>query len=183
LKSAFHKISKVGSLTGGTKWYLSDDCLLAAKRLMYSVEYRRFYLRDLESIVVWPKRYWWLRPVVPGAQFGALGFSLWVWVNTIAGGIFLGIAVGWVVLELVLGPRAGACIRTNGAKLEMPIVNRISRAQKILSKIDAAVRTHRGIIQQPSSSGSIFHSPGAVEQSGAEPSAPTSIAATGTNAS
>ena len=58
MKSAFRKISRVGGLTGGTKWYLSEDCLLAAKRMMYAVEYRRFYLRDLESIVVWPTRTW-----------------------------------------------------------------------------------------------------------------------------
>jgi hypothetical protein len=64
LKSAFRKISRVGSLTGGTKWYLSEDCLLAAKRTMYAVEYRRFYLRDVESIVVWPNRLWLLRMVI-----------------------------------------------------------------------------------------------------------------------
>ena len=27
--SVFRKISRVGSLTGGTNWYLSQDCLLA----------------------------------------------------------------------------------------------------------------------------------------------------------
>ena len=66
MKSAFRKISRVSSLTGGTKWYLSDDCLLAAKRVMYAVEYRRFYLHDLESIVVWPSRTWVWRLTVPG---------------------------------------------------------------------------------------------------------------------
>ena len=66
MQTAFRKISRVGSLTGGTKWYLSEDCLLAAKRVMYAVEYRRFYLRDLESIVVWPSRTWLLRPIIPG---------------------------------------------------------------------------------------------------------------------
>lgn len=180
MKSAFRKISRVGNITGGTKWYLSEDCLLAAKRLMYSVEYRRFYLRDLESIVVWPKRYWWLRPTIPGALIGALGLSLWVWVNTTAGGIFLGIALAWVVLELALGPTANACIRTAGAQVEMPVVNRSWRAQRVLAKIDAAVRAHRGMVQQAPTSGSMFHP----DVSGDQPSSDsTSIAATGTNAS
>ncbi|MGA7564661.1 MAG: stage II sporulation protein M [Terriglobales bacterium] len=37
MNSTFRKISGVRSLTGGTKWYLSHDCLLAAKRTMYAV--------------------------------------------------------------------------------------------------------------------------------------------------
>ena len=73
MKSAFRKISRVGSLTGGTKWYLSVDCLLAAKRMMYSVEYRRFYLRDLDSIVVWPNRIWLWRMALAAGLFGPLG--------------------------------------------------------------------------------------------------------------
>ncbi|HEX8878993.1 MAG TPA: hypothetical protein VF749_03140, partial [Candidatus Acidoferrum sp.] len=77
MRSVFRKISRVGSLMGATKWYLSEDCLLAAKRVMYTVEYRRFYLRDLESITVWPSRAWLLRPIVPGVLLGALGASLW----------------------------------------------------------------------------------------------------------
>ncbi len=70
MKSAFRKISRVGGLTGGTKWYLSEDCLLAAKRMMYAVEYRRFYLRDLESIVVWPTRTWLWRMALVVVLFG-----------------------------------------------------------------------------------------------------------------
>jgi hypothetical protein len=73
LQTAFRKISRIGSLTGGTKWYLTEDCLLAAKRVMYAVEYRRFYLRDLESIVVWHSRTWLLRPAIPGVLVLALG--------------------------------------------------------------------------------------------------------------
>src|ERR1700758_3961162 len=85
LQSAFRKISRVGSLTGATNWYLSEDCLLAAKRVMYAVEYRRFYLRDLESVVVWPGRLWLLRPTIPGVLLAVLSASLWHWVNSTAG--------------------------------------------------------------------------------------------------
>ena len=49
---------------------MSDDCLLSAKRMMYTVEYRRFYLRDLESITVWPSRMWKLRVIIPTAMSG-----------------------------------------------------------------------------------------------------------------
>lgn len=144
MQSAFRKISRVGTLSGGTKWYLSDDCLLAAKRVMYAVEYRRFYLRDLESIVVWPNRWWLLRPTLWGLSLIALGGLFWYYVNFPSGAIFGGAGLAWVALELALGPTALTRIRTSGLTLDLPIVKRVRRASKVLAKIDAAVRGARG---------------------------------------
>jgi hypothetical protein len=153
LRSAFHKISRVGSLTGATNWYLSDDCLLAAKRVMYVAEYRRFYLRDLESIVVWPDRRWLLRPIIPGVLFIALGASLWHWVNLASGAVAAGAGIVWAALELVLGPTAESRIRAGGASVYLPLVKRTRRARKILAKIDAALQAARGgLLEQPSTS-------------------------------
>jgi hypothetical protein len=149
LKSAFRKISRIGSLTGGTKWYLSADCLLAAKRMMYAVEYRRFYLRDLESIVVWPTRTWLGRMVVVVVLFGALGIAFRQWVDSTAGAIFGGVGLAWVAAELALGPTAGSRIRTTGASVDLPLVARSRRARKVIAKIDAAIRAARGTVEQP----------------------------------
>ena len=149
MKSAFRKISRVGSLTGGTKWYLSEDCLLAAKRMMYAVEYRRFYLRDLEYIMVWPSRLWLWRLIIPAVLLAALGVSLWQWVNSTAGAIFAGAGLAWVAAELALGPRAASRIRTTGASVDLPLVARARRARKVLAKIDAAIRAARGGAEQP----------------------------------
>jgi hypothetical protein len=151
LKSAFRKISRVGSLTGGTTWYLSEDCLLAAKRMMYAVEYRRFYLRDLESVIVWPNRLWRSRLIVPGVLLAALGASLWKWMDSTAGAVFGSLSLAWVALELVLGPTASSRIRTTGASVDLPLVMRTRRARKIIARIDAAVRATRGVIEHPSS--------------------------------
>jgi len=148
MESAFRKIASVGGLIGGTKWYLSEDCLLAAKRgLMYSVEYQRFYLCDLESIVVWSTRMWLLRLITPGVLFAILGASMWHWVNTTSGAISWGIGLAWVALELALGPTAGTRIRTTGASVDLPLVTRTRRARKVLAKIDAAVRATRDVIE------------------------------------
>jgi hypothetical protein len=149
LKSAFRKISRVGSLTGGTKWYLSADCLLAAKRTMYAVEYRRFYLRDLESIVVWPSRLWLWRLVIPGVLFAALAIAFWQWVDSTVGAIFAGVGLAWMAAELALGPTAGARIRTTGASVDLPLVARTRRARQVLAKIDGALHTARGGAEQP----------------------------------
>jgi hypothetical protein len=155
MKRAFTKISRVGSLTGGTKWYLSEDCLLAAKRMMYAVEYRRFYLRDLEYVMVWPSRLWMWRLITPAVLIAVLGSSLWHWVNSTAGAIFVGVALAWVTLELALGPTAASRIRTTGATVDLPLVRRTRRARNVLAKIDAAVRATRGTMEQPSAAATI----------------------------
>ncbi len=144
MATGFRKISRIGSLTGATIWYLSEDCLLAAKRVMYAVEYRRFYLRDLESIVVWRSRRWLLRPIIPGVLLLALGAVLWQTVNLTAGAIAAGVGVVWAGLELGLGPAAESRIRTTGMSVDLPLVKRTRRAGKVLAKIDAAVRAARG---------------------------------------
>jgi hypothetical protein len=149
LKSGFRKISRVSSLTGGTRWYLTDDCLLAAKRTMYAVEYRRFYLRDLECIVVWRRRSWMFRLIIPGVLLAALGASLWQWANSTAGEIFTGIALAWVLLELSLGPTSSSRIRTTGVSVDIALVKRARRAAKVLAAIDTAVRATREDPTQP----------------------------------
>ena len=144
MKSAFRKISRVGSLSGGTKWYLSEDCLLAAKRMMYSVEYRRFYLRDLDSIVVWPNRLWLWRMALAAVLFAGLGVVFWKWVDSTTGAILGGVGLAWVAAELAMGPTAAARICARGASADLALVARTRRARKVLAKIDAAVRAARG---------------------------------------
>jgi hypothetical protein len=145
----------VGSLTGGTKWYLSDDCLLGAKRVMYAVEYRRFYLRDLEYIMVWPGRSWLWRMIIPAVLLAGLGVSLWQWVDSTAGAIVCSMALAWVGLELALGPTAKSRVCTTGASIELPLVKRTRRARKVLAKIDAAVRSTRGVGEEPPAPASV----------------------------
>jgi hypothetical protein len=183
LKAAFRKVSRVRSLIGGTRWYLSEDCLLAAKRVMYAVEYRRFYLHDLESIVVWPSPLWLWRVIIPAALLGALGASLWQWVNSTSGEIFCGMALAWVALETAFGPTARSRIRTTGAVVDLPLVGRTRRAPKVLAKIGAAVRDTRGVIEQPAAPATITSPAGSYDQTRPEASATAPIAATPTNGS
>jgi hypothetical protein len=143
VNTAFRKISRVPRLTGTTRWYLSNDCLLAAKQVMYAVEYRRFYLRDLESIVVWPSRTWLLRPIIPAVLFGMAGILLWHWQNFPIAAIAFGPGLVWVLLELASGPTAKSRVRTTGITVDLPLVSRTRRARKVLAKIDEAVRAAR----------------------------------------
>lgn len=150
-------------MAGGTKWYLSEDCLLSAKRMMYTVEYRRFYLRSLESIVVWPNRMWLLRAIIPSVFLCGIGALVWALadarVGVTIGATFAVLGLAWIVRELVLGPTACSRIRTTGASLDLPIVRRTRRAKKVLAKVDEAVRATRAVAEQPASSVSAPLSP------------------------
>ena len=184
MRSAFRKVSRVGSLGGGTKWYLSEDCLLAAKRVMYRVEYRRFYLRDLEHILVWPSRLWLWRLMIPAVLLAALGGVFWHWVNSETGEVFFTLALGWVGRELALGPTARARVCITGATIELPLVKRTRRAHKVLAKIDAAVRATRSVMEPPTTPPSVRLPVEHQAQTSSEASASTSIAAaTQTNGS
>ena len=184
MKTAFRKISRVSTLTGGTKWYLSDDCLLAAKRMMYSVEYRRFYLHDLESIVVWPTQAWIWRMVIFAVFFALLDLAFSQWVNLTTGAVFGGIGLAGVTLELILGPTAKSRIRTTGADVDLPLVRRTRRARKVLAKIDEAVRTVRAEIAQPTVSPMTTAQGEPAVKTASEDSAPAPLAdSTQTNAS
>jgi hypothetical protein len=119
---------------------------------MYAVEYRRFYLNDLESILVWPNSLWLLRLLIPSACLVAIGAAFWYGVNSTSGAIFGGVGLAWVALELALGPTAKAQIRTTGAIVDLPLVKRTRRAHKVLAKIDAAVRAARGGVIEPTTS-------------------------------
>lgn len=147
MDTAFRKISRVPRLTGTTRWYLSNDCLLSAKQVMYAVEYRRFYLRDLESIVVWPSRTWLLRPIIPAVLFAIAGALLWHWHGFPISTIAFGPGLAWVLWELASGPTAKSRVRTTGATVDLPLVNRTRRARKVLAKIDEAVGAARAIDQ------------------------------------
>lgn len=145
----FRKISKVRRFSGALTWHLSEDCLLAAQRVMYTVEYRRFYLRDLESVIVWPNRLWLLRPLIPGLTLGGLGVLLWWKINLVSGAIFAGLGVLWAGLEVALGPTTRGRVHTSGAVVDLPIVARVRRAGKVLDAIDrAVVATRAGFSQQ-----------------------------------
>jgi len=134
--------------------------------------------------MVWPSRSWLWRLIIPAVLLAALGASLWQWVNSIAGAIFVSLALAWVALELALGPTAKSRIRTTGASIDLPLVKRTRRARKVLAKIDAAVRATRGVIEQPTAPATITSPAEPNVQTRSEASATASIAAaTQTNAS
>jgi hypothetical protein len=122
--------------------------------MMYTVEYRRFYLRDLESITVWPSRMWKLRVILPTSILFGIGALVWLLsdgttVEITIAAIFGVLGLCTLARELALGPTAYARIRTTGATVELPLVRRTRRARKVLARIDAAVRAARGVAQQP----------------------------------
>ena len=140
---------------------------------MYTVEYRRFYLRDIESIGVWPNKLWPVRVILPAALILAVAALVWGLWNATVAAVIGGVALAWVVRELILGPTALAWIRSTGTNVELPLVRRTRRARKVLARIDAAVRAARVPSEQASASSAISSANAPAPES-AMPSADTS---------
>lgn len=144
---------------------------------MYAVEYRRFYLRDLQSVVVWPTRLWLLRLAIPAVLLVGLAALLWRWLSFTSGAIFGGVPLAWFLLELALGPTATSSIRIAGGSVELPLVMRTRRARKVLAKIDAALRAARAEMEQPVSPAVASDGAETSDRTRSESAASTSVAA------
>jgi hypothetical protein len=156
---------------------------MAAKRFMYSVEYRRFYLRDLESVVIWPNRLWWCRLTIPAVLLAALGVVMWKWVNFTFGFIFIILCLAWLTLEVALGPTAKSRLRITGTTIDLSLVMRTRRADDVLAKIDTALRATRAK-EQPAAPAAVAESvESSVEATSEGSSTPSVAVATQTNAS
>ena len=150
---------------------------------MYSVEYRRFYLRDLESIVVWPNPSWWLRLALPAMLLGALGVIMWQWASITFGFIFGILGLLWVILEVALGPTAKSRLRVMATTIDIPLVMRTRRADSVLAKIDAALRATRANEQPTAAAATIQSAEPSVQGTPEASSTPSIAAASQTNAS
>jgi len=120
--------------------------------------------------------------MIRAVLLAALAAAFWRWVDSIAGAIFGGVALLWVAWDLALGPTAGSRICTTGASVELALVRRTRRARKVLSKIDAAVRATRGIVEQPTASAIVTQPAESSGQSTSEGATASVAAATQTNA-
>lgn len=150
--------------------------------MMYAVEYRRFYLRDLESITVWPTGSWMMELIIPGTVLGGLAALFWGLDIPGMAGVVAVLDVAWVGWILTLGPTAKARIITSGATVDLRLVARVRHARKVLDQIDAAVRASRADLLEAAAPGEVANASAAVAGENSA-GGPIAAAASETNAS
>lgn len=148
VKSIYRRLPGRGvTLTYYAYLYLAPDHMLQVAATGYSESYKRFYFRDIQAIIIRKTNIWIigsLACLLPGLAFAAGAISTTDGVNaavlwTIAGSLLLGSSI-----NLLLGPSCVCHLRTAVQTERLPSLNRVRKAQKLLSQIRPLIEAAQG---------------------------------------
>ena len=140
----------VGFTTRDSLW-LGKDHLLSINSTWFTEEYKRFYFRDIQAIVIRKtrRREFWtmilsllLLPCAGLAiqQFSKTGLSA----DLLPWGIMTGIVALPLVLNNLLGPACTCYVRTAVQVEQLASMNRVRRAHRILERIRPLIAAAQG---------------------------------------
>jgi hypothetical protein len=141
--------SRRGIFRGGSLW-LAPDHLLAVRSMRFREEYKRFYLRDVQAIVI---------AAVPRFHvstleilIAVLWLSLWLgfrdsspWAPIVLWTAALGAAGTWLYVSVACSCRC--CICTAVSWDEIPSVYRSWTARRFLREVNPVISTLQGVLQ------------------------------------
>ena len=137
-----------GSLTvsGFCQLYLAADHLLQAASTGYSERYKRFYLRDIQAIIVQETEAWKIWGVVAAVP-GAIALLIGLLVGDVGGWILdaLGAALlGAGLASYAGGPSCRCVLRTAVQTEPLPALKRIRRARQVLACLQPLIEAAQG---------------------------------------
>lgn len=131
--------------------WLGDDHLLQVETTGgYSENYKRFYFRDIQGFCLRKTKNWFVGNIVLGFLTGIfLLFALTV--HDSAGLISLGIITGvfgfFLLLNVLLGPTCRAHIKTAVHYEELPSLQRLRNANKVMARLRPLIEAAQGTAQ------------------------------------
>jgi hypothetical protein len=138
----------VAAVSRSSLW-LGKDHLLCIDSNGYTENYKRFYFRDIQAIIIRKTerhKYWGLVfAVLAVAFFFPAGLSSEVVIKYAFGSI-AGIFVMIFLINLALGPASACQIRTAVQVEDLPSLNRLRRARKVLNRVRPLVVAVQGEI-------------------------------------
>jgi hypothetical protein len=157
-KNSFRKLPGRGRKTFGllstvrSRLYLEDDHLLAVSNDRFTESYKRFYFRDIQSLVFCQTNHGLVVNVILGALAALLlglaiaGASLWNWGGV--GWAILGPMVFFLVLMLVInfvrGPTCRCQLKTAVTIEELSSLNRVRTARKVFAMLRPVIEAVQG---------------------------------------
>jgi hypothetical protein len=132
--------------TKNTLW-LGADHLLQVEHTGYTEEYKRFYFRDIQSIIVQKDNRFLIWSLVLGGLL-ATCIALIIWIDDQIGKIVF----GWVaaplflalVINLIKGPSCYTRIKTAVQEEEVPAFRRVRKTQKALARVRELISAAQG---------------------------------------
>ena len=170
--------------TGNSCLWLGPDHLLCIDSNSFNETYKRFYFRDIQALIIRKTdRYKYAAltlgvfggffAVLAGVAGGAIGRTVWL---SIAGFVWF-----IMLLNLAFGPTSVCCLQTAVQIEELPSLNRLRRARKVLNRLRPLIAAAQGELKpdeigprlqglQPQSQGMpVFTTPESAPQAAAQP--------------
>lgn len=125
--------------------WLGDDHLLSIDSTSYAEEYKRFYFRDIQAILISPNP----RRAIWNGILGAvliMHVLVFAWLGLGATTILITAVVLGIPLAInnVMGPACRTYLRTAVQVEEFPSLNRIARANRVLARIRPLIAAAQG---------------------------------------
>jgi hypothetical protein len=151
-KSIYRRLGGQGAtLTQYTRLYLGPDHLLQTASNGYTENYKRFYFRDIQAIVIRRNDLWvlwivaWSLPplVLALAAVAALGSNAWTAV------ILLSIAAGFLaglIINLLMGPTCVCHVQTAVQTEKIPSLRRLKQVRKMLRQVRPLIGAAQGTL-------------------------------------
>ena len=137
-----------GLITGGSLW-LGSDHILLVKTAWFREEYKRFYLRDIQAIVVAPgARFQISLPMLIVALIWLFsGLFITTWPASVAIGWIVGTTaalVGWLGISIAAGCRCR--LYTAVSKDDLPSISRTWTARRFLRRLQPLIEQVQGTV-------------------------------------
>jgi hypothetical protein len=138
-----------GVVRGASVW-LGPDHLLAVRSTRFREEYKRFYLRDVQAIVVanTPRFHVSSRAILLAVLWLIAYLSmerLFSWADPVFWSIAAVAAVAWIYISAAASCRCR--IHTAVSREELPSIYRRRTARKFLAKVEPAIAETQGVLE------------------------------------
>jgi hypothetical protein len=128
--------------------WLGADHILLVRKSFGTEEYRRFYFKDIQAIIVRStRRMSYLNFIFIGLALLVLAIILLSW-NGAASVIAIVFSIGLfgipILVNLLLGPCCDVQIRTAVQIEDLPALSRLSRAERVLGRVRPLIQAAQG---------------------------------------
>jgi len=133
--------------TGNSSLWLGKDHLLCVDSTSYTESYKRFYFRDIQSIIVQKTDRQRISSLILGFCAGICLLFLLVTDNTgikVLWGIIAGLFGLVLLLDVIAGPSSYCLLRTAVQSEELASMNRLRRARRVLNRVRPLIAAAQG---------------------------------------
>lgn len=133
-------------IRNSAKLYQAKDHILCVYNNVFAEDYKRFYFKDIQAITICRTNNWIVRNIILGLCTALLllmtisfeGIALIIF-SVITGEFLL-----WLIINWLRGPTCISNLYTAVSKEELPSLNRLKTAEKVLNKLRLAIETAQG---------------------------------------